>query len=148
MGKFIGEYGVKIDDKGRMVFPSAFKSILEGEISLGFVVKRSLFSTCLEMFLYDEWERESQAIKSSLNFFNREHNLFWSQYMRDRALVEPDVKLGRISIPKKMLEEIGVDREVVFVGGDHKIEIWAKERYSENQLSNSEFLSLAEKILG
>ena len=31
MVKFIGEYTAKIDDKGRLVLPSAFKSIMSAE---------------------------------------------------------------------------------------------------------------------
>jgi MraZ protein len=68
--------------------------------------------------------------------------------MRDRALVEPDEKFGRISIPKRLLSEIGVDREVLFAGNDHKVEIWAKENYSQDRLPGNDYSELAEKILG
>jgi len=64
------------------------------------------------------------------------------------AVVEPDEKLGRISIPKRLLEQIGVEREVVFAGNDHKIEIWAKENFQNTKLPESDYLALAEKILG
>ena len=62
---------------------------------------------------------------------------------RDRAVVEPDGKIGRINIPRKLLENIGVTKEVVFSGNDHKIEIWAKERFESSRLSNEEYISLA-----
>ena len=41
------------------------------------------------------------------------------------------------------LESIGADKEVVFSGNDHKIEIWAKERYESNEISNEDFVALA-----
>lgn len=148
MAKFIGEYGVKIDDKGRMVIPSAFKSVMPPEEPLSFVVKKDLFENCLVMYTYREWEKESEQVKSRLNFFNREHALFWREYMRDRAVVEPDGKLGRISIPRRLLAAIGAEKEIVFAGNDHKIEIWAKEAYEATQVPQSDFISLAEKILG
>ena len=66
--------------------------------------------------------------------------------MRDRAIVEPDAKLGRISIPKKLLESIGVTKEVVFSGNDYKIEIWAKERLEASGISNEEFLNIAGQL--
>ena len=69
--------------------------------------------------------------------------MFWREYMRNRSLVEPDGKVGRINIPKKLLESIGADKEVVFSGNDHKIEIWAKERYESNEISNEDFVALA-----
>jgi MraZ protein len=100
------------------------------------------------MYSYEEWSRESEAVKSRLNFFNREHDAFWREYMRDRAEVQPDEKLGRISIPKRLLDVIGVEKEVVFAGNDHKIEIWAKEQFAFNKMKGDDFTALAEKILG
>ena len=146
MTTFIGEYTVKVDDKGRLVFPSAFKSVMPSGEDLRFVIKKDFFTDCLEMYTFREWERQSEEVKSRLNFFNRKHALFWREYMRDRAIVEPDPKLGRISIPRKLLEAIGVNKEVVFAGNDFKIEIWAREKYSENVISGEEFMTLAETL--
>lgn len=153
MIKFIGEYTAKIDDKGRLVLPSAFKAIMAADIPDGaeagqeadmrLIIKKDIYEDCLEMYTYEEWTRQSEELKSRLNFFRKEHAMFWRAYMRDRALVEPDGKLGRISIPKKLLEAIGADKEVVFSGNDHKIEIWAKEKFESNQITNEEFVELA-----
>lgn len=153
MVKFIGEHTVKIDDKGRVIFPSQFKSLFDPEAKLLFVVKKDLYANCLQMFTWQEWERESEEVKARLNFFDESHAQFWRDYMRNRAIVEPDGKLGRITIPKNLLSSIGVDREngvkeVVFAGNDHKIEIWAKENYEAAALPQTDFVSLAKKILG
>ena len=143
MNTFIGEYTVKIDDKGRMVFPSAFKSLMSADGGMRFVIKKDIFEDCLEMYTFEEWERQSSEVKSRLNFFNRDHAMFWREYMRDRAIVEPDGKVGRISVPKKLLEAIGVNKEVVFSGNDYKIEIWAREKFEEARISNEQYISLA-----
>ena len=143
MNTFIGEYTVKIDDKGRMVFPSAFKSLMPADGDMRFVIKKDIFEDCLEMYTFEEWERQSSEVKSRLNFFNRDHAMFWREYMRDRAIVEPDGKVGRISVPKKLLEAIGVNKEVVFSGNDYKIEIWAREKFEQARISNDQYISLA-----
>ena len=143
MNTFIVEYTVKIDDKGRMVFPSAFKSLMSADGDMRFVIKKDIFEDCLEMYTFEEWERQSSEVKSRLNFFNRDHAMFWREYMRDRAIVEPDGKVGRISVPKKLLEAIGVNKEVVFSGNDYKIEIWAREKFEEARISNEQYISLA-----
>ena len=143
MNTFIGEYTVKIDDRGRMVFPSAFKSLMPADGDMRFVIKKDIFEDCLEMYTFEEWERQSSEVKSRLNFFNRDHAMFWREYMRDRAIVEPDGKVGRISVPKKLLEAIGVNKEVVFSGNDYKIEIWAREKFEEARISNEQYISLA-----
>ena len=143
MVKFIGEYSGKVDDKGRIIFPSAFKSLMQNEGDMRFVIKKDIFEDCLGMYTYSEWERQSEELKAKLNFFNRKHAAFWREYMRNRAIVAPDSKLGRITVPKKLLEAIGVDKEVVFSGNDHKIEIWAKDRYESGAVSEEEIISLA-----
>ena len=148
MVKFIGEYRAKMDDKGRLVFPSAFKALLpEGKPQL-FVIKKDIFEDCLEMYTYEEWERQSEEVKSRLNFFNRAHSTFWREYMRNRAVVEPDPKLGRIAIPKKLSESIGIIKDVVFSGNDHKIEIWPAEKYEMSEISSESFIALSGILSG
>ena len=142
MVKFIGEYSAKIDDKGRLVLPSAFKGIRPAD-DMRLVIKKDIYEDCLEVYTYEEWVRQSEELKGRLNFLKKEHAMFWREYMRNRSLVEPDGKVGRINIPKKLLESIGADKEVVFSGNDHKIEIWAKERYESNEISNEDFVALA-----
>lgn len=152
MVKFIGEYTAKLDDKGRLVLPSAFKSLISSEAEgrpetgMKLVLKKDIYADCLEMYTYEEWSRQSDDLKSRLNPYNKAHALFWREYMKGRAVVEPDGKLGRISIPKKLLDSIGVTKEVVFCGNDYKIEIWAKEKFESDGISNDEFVSLAEEL--
>jgi len=142
MVKFIGEYSAKVDDKGRLIFPAAFKSIMPEGSDMTFVVKKDLFEDCLQMWTMEEWTRQSELVKSKLNFFNQSHARFWREYMRNRASVVPDAKMGRINIPGKLLEAIGVTKEVVFSGNDHMIEIWAKDKYESSELNNEEYLSI------
>lgn len=147
MVTFIGEYSAKLDDKGRLVFPSAFKAALPSESELKFIVKKNLFEPCLQMFTLEEWRKESDEVKSSLDItFNRQHATFWREYMRDRDMVEPDAKLGRISISRKLLDSIGVEKEVVFCGNDFMIEIWAKEKFEASKISNTEIIAIAESL--
>ena len=149
MVKFIGEYASKLDDKGRVVVPAAFKNLVGkqmdgGEIS--FVIKKDLFANCLNMFTYEQWDQESEQVRSRLNLFRREDAAWYREYMMDRALVTLDGKVGRIIIPKNLLAKIGADKEIVFSGNDFKIEIWAKERFEASRLSNDEFIAIAESL--
>ena len=132
-----------MDDKGRLVFPAAFKSLMPPGEQMRFVIRKDIFEKCLEMYTYDEWERQSEEVKSRLDFFRKEHAMFWRKYMSDRALVQPDAKMGRFIVPKELLEAIGVNKDVVFSGNDHKIEIWAKEAFADSQISDEEYIALA-----
>ena len=148
MVRFIGEHTSKVDDKGRVIFPAAFKSkMLAAGDDMRLVVRKENFSNCLEVYTYSEWERQSDNVLSKLNpAFNEKHAIFWRAYMRNRAVVEPDPKFGRISIPKKLLDMIGVTKEVVFYGNDFKLEIWAKEAYESIDISAQEFTTLAGQL--
>ena len=148
MVTFIGEYTSKIDDKGRMVFPAPLKGVLPPGSDMRFVIKKDLFEPCLQMYTMEEWEHTSAEVKSKLNFFNRQHAIFWREYMRDRDVVEPDVKLGRITVSRKLLDAIGVTKEVVFSGNDFKIEIWAKEEFERKRIPNDEYIAIAESLSG
>ncbi|MBS7289581.1 MAG: cell division/cell wall cluster transcriptional repressor MraZ [Bacteroidales bacterium] len=143
MVTFVGKYPSKIDDKGRLVLPSPLKRMLPEGTEMKFVVKKDIFEDCLEMYTMEEWQRQSEETRSRLDNFNPDHAKFWRAYMRDRDIVEPDAKYGRITISKELLNSIGVNKDVVFSGNDYKIEIWAKEKFEASAISNEEFLSIA-----
>ena len=147
MTNYIGIHSAKVDDKGRMVIPSQFKNQTVTMDSPRFVVKRSFLSDCLDIYPYDEWEKEADMIKSRLNFFRPEHIRFWREYMNDRAIIVPDEKLGRISIPKPLLESIGIRKEVVFFGVGFKIELWDKDRFESSKLDDKTYTEIASQIL-
>ena len=146
MVTFIGKYGSKMDDKGRLVFPAPFKSLMNLEGDMRFVIKKSIYDDCLEMCTFEEWTKQTDAIRETLDFFNPRHVQFWRQYMRDCDVVEPDPKLGRISISRELLDAIGVDKDVVFFGINYKIEVWAKEKFEASKISNDQFLAIAESL--
>lgn len=146
MVTFIGTYTGRLDDRGRLVFPAGFKAMLPPGADQRFVIKKDLFQPCLQMFTMEEWENRSREVKSKLNFFNKDHANFWREFMRNRAFVEPDPKVGRILIPKDLLDSIGAVKEVVFSGNDFMIEIWAAERFSDTALSDEEYIAIAEGL--
>ena len=146
MVTFYGKYTSKLDDKGRLVLPAPLKGVLPEGGDMRFVVRKDIFADCLEMYTYEEWEKQAAEVRSRLNFFNVEHAMFWRAYMRDCVIVEPDAKFGRISISKELIDLIGVTKEVEFVGNGFKIEVWAKEKYEASKISNEEFVTIAGKL--
>lgn len=146
MVTFIGTYTSKVDDKGRLVFPAPFKGAVPPGEDMRFVIKKSLYSDSLDMYSYQEWELESGKIRESLDFFNPEHVSFWREYMSDCVVVEPDAKFGRISIPRYLLDAIGVGKDVAFFGVNFKIEIWAKEKFEESRISKDKYIAIAKSL--
>ena len=122
---FMGEYNHTIDAKGRLIIPSKFREVL-GD---GFVVTKGL-DGCL--FVYDnaEWTAFEEKLKA-LPLMNKESRKFVRFFLAGAAEVEVD-KQGRILIPSVLREFAGLDKDVVLVGVASRIEIWSKEKWSEN----------------
>jgi MraZ protein len=147
MTSFIGDYICKIDEKGRMLFPSALRKQNKSTSPDRYVVKKDIFEGCLVLYTIEEWERQNELIRRNTNPYNREHNQFLREFYRGTAEIILDSN-GRLLIPKRLLEMVKAVREIVLTGQDSRIEIWAKERYDEHRVDEQQFALLAEKILG
>lgn len=148
MTGFFGRHTAKIDDKGRIVIPSAIKGVVPAD-QMEFVIRKDMYSNCLEMYTKQEWAEMSQAVRSRLDLaFDEGHMRYWRTYMSDTISVTPDAKLGRITIPRDLLEKAGISKEVVFLGVDYKVEIWAKEEIDGGRLTPEEFRQMGKMISG
>jgi MraZ protein len=146
MTTFIGEYDCKLDVKGRLMLPVAFKKQNTGSVQDRFVLKKDIFENCLVLYPMDEWERQNKLIRKKLNPYNKEHNVFLRRFFMGMAEVTLDSN-NRMLIPKRLLEEIKADKDVVMAGQMGKIEIWAKDQYNSINVGDIEFASMAEKIM-
>lgn len=146
MTTFIGEYTCKLDAKGRVILPAAFKKQMPGDSQDRFVVKKDIFENCLILFPINEWERQSRIIRKKINPYKKEHSTFLRQFFKGIAELILDSN-NRLLIPKRLLDEIMADKDIIMAGQFGKIEIWAKENYDKIELGAQEFASMAEKIM-
>ncbi|MDP4210449.1 MAG: division/cell wall cluster transcriptional repressor MraZ [Bacteroidota bacterium] len=146
---FIGDYTCKIDAKGRVMLPAAFKKQMPQAAQDRFVIKKDIYEKCLVLYPMDEWERQNQLIRQNINPYNKEHNRFLREFFKDTAEVETDSN-NRFVIPSRLLNlvDIGKEKEVVLAGQLGKIEIWSKELYDKTSEEIADFGALADKILG
>ena len=144
---FIGEYTCRVDAKGRIMLPSAFKKQLPIGSEERFVMKRDIFESCLVLYPVQEWERQNRIIRSRTNPYNKEHSRFLRLFYQGTAEVILDAS-NRILIPKRLIEFSSIKKEAVLAGQHGRIEIWAGELYDKVSEEAADFASLAEKILG
>ncbi len=147
MTTFIGDYTCKVDAKSRILLPSAFKRQMSKDIQDKFVIKKDIFENCLLLFPIEEWERQNKILRSKTNPYNKEHNKFLRGFFKGIAEVLLDAN-NRLLIPKRLLDEIEADKELVLAGQFGKIEIWPKEIYHKIESGSPDFAALAEKIMG
>jgi MraZ protein len=143
---FIGEYHCKVDSKGRIMLPAAFKRQMGSGSQERFVVRKDIYETCLVLYPMEEWQRQNRIIRANINPYNREHNAFVRGFFKGAAEIELDAS-NRMLIPKRLLEETKIESDVVLAGQDGKIEIWSEKVY-DKAVTADEFAALAEKIMG
>nr|WP_155285339.1 division/cell wall cluster transcriptional repressor MraZ [Capnocytophaga felis] len=146
MGILIGTYECKIDAKGRITLPAPLKKQL-GDLEAGFVLKRSDFQRCVDFYTMDQWNLEMQKV-NSLNRYVKENNDFIRKFMSGVKLIEID-SVGRMLVPRDLLEYAQIDKEIVMSALGNRVEIWDKTAYEKAIYTSPEdFSVLAEKVMG
>ena len=147
MNYLIGTYECKIDVKGRLLIPSAFKKQLAPVIPKGFVLKRAVFQNCLELYPLAQWEELIKKV-NSLNRFKKKNNDFIRRFTAGVKFIELDGN-GRLLIPKDLIEFSNINRDVTLSTSVNIIEIWDKSSY-EKAIADSRdnFAQLAEEVMG
>ena len=147
MATFIGDYKCKVDAKGRIILPVAFKKQMPAEAQDHFVVRKDIFENCLVLYSIEDWNHQLDKIRKKMNPYNREHNMFLRNYFKGTAELSLDNN-NRLLIPKRLTDLIGADRDVVLAGQDGRIEIWAESVYEKIGMAPGDFADLAEKLMG
>jgi len=147
MTTFIGDYQCKIDAKGRLLLPAAFKKQLNTTAPDRFVVKKDIYEPCLVLYPYEEWERQVALIRKHTNPYNKQHSNFLRGFFNGTAEIQLDAS-NRLLIPKRLLEQAEIESDICMIGIDGKIEIWAEHLYTKLNEKLENFADLAEQILG
>lgn len=147
MLSLIGTYECKVDAKGRLMMPSALKKQLAKELQEGFVIKRSVFNSCLELWPMSEWE-VMMAKLNGLNRFVKKNVEFIRRFTAGVKLIEADAS-GRLLIPKDLISFASISKDIVLTSGGNIIEIWDLVAYEVAVSDNDgDFAALAEDVMG
>ena len=123
---FTGEYEHRLDDRGRLAIPSAYRGLFEqsgyllpgpdGQLELytaeGYAAEKAIRTVADK--------RRPSARRLARNFFGRVRR------------VETD-RQGRILIPPQMREERALDGAVTIIGMGDYLEIWNAEAWQSEQ---------------
>lgn len=136
----MGEYHHSIDEKGRLIIPSKFRS----ELGENFVITRGL-ENCLFIYHLSEWEAIVNKLKS-IPFTKKDARNFSRFFLSGATTVEFD-KQGRINITSPLIEYANLEKECVVVGVGDRLEIWSSENWNRFFEENEDNLSdIAENL--
>ncbi|WP_035335982.1 division/cell wall cluster transcriptional repressor MraZ [Dokdonia sp. PRO95] len=147
MINLIGTYECKIDAKGRLMLPQAFKKQLAPVLQDGFVLKRAVFQKCLELYPIAEWNVLSAKV-NKLNRFNKKNDEFIRRFNAGVKPVEVD-GTGRVLVSKDLGSFAKLEKSIVVNAAFNILEIWDKDLY-EKAIDEAavDFADLAEEVMG
>lgn len=140
MSGFLGSYRHSLDAKGRVSLPAAFRRD-SGE---SFVLIR-FHPDALTLYPDEAWSDVEARLREMLERRpDFRHLVLGLTGSAIRATLDGQ---GRILIPDRLQEEVGLDGEALFVGALDKIEIWDPETFEDRTgETHEEFEELASSI--
>ena len=129
------------------MLPAPLKKQLAGALQDGFVLKRSVFQPCLELYPMREWNLMMEKI-NKLNRFVKKNNDFIRRFTAGVKVVEID-NLGRLLVPKDLVAFGHISKDIVLSSAVNIVEIWDKELYEKSIAGEDvDFADLAEDVMG
>tara|TARA_R110002051_G_scaffold266986_1_gene326948 strand:- start:19054 stop:19470 length:417 start_codon:yes stop_codon:yes gene_type:complete len=129
------------------MIPAVLKKQMAVGLQDGFVLKRSVFQPCLELYPMSEWNILMLKI-NKLNRFKKKNNDFIRRFTAGVKVVEVD-SAGRLLIPKDLISFSGILKDVVLASSVNILEIWDKNKYEQAiDDAASDFADLAEEVMG
>lgn len=133
----MGEFHHNIDEKGRLIIPSKFRS----ELGERLIITKGL-DKCLFVYSESEWNKVMQKV-GSLQFTKKNVRAFERTFIGGASIIEFD-KQGRINITSPLVRYANIQKECVIIGVNERLEIWGLEEFNEYMIESEE--SLADKL--
>lgn len=138
---FIGEYHHQIDEKGRLAIPTKFRQ----DLAHGAVVTRGLDSS-LFLLPLEEWGKLADKI-ANLPLGQANSRAFARLMLAGAMDVSPD-KQGRFVVPEYLRTYAGLQKSVVIVGVNTRLEIWDQSAWEAYCSKTEEDASAIAEQLG
>lgn len=137
MSLFLSCYENRLDTKGRISVPAAFRSSLNNENFAGVVLFRSFTHNCIEGLSMSRMEKIAGAT-DEMGMFDNELDDLSALIFADARPLQFDVT-GRIVIPEDLLKHANIKNTALFVGRGNSFQIWNPSDFAtaqENSLNN------------
>ena len=89
---------------------------------------RGIGGLCLFLYPVGEWEKVVERLERQKARVDPDQRRLYLQLMQNTVESPVDAQ-GRISVPQRLLDLVGIGDEVAFVGAGEVIEMWDPERY-------------------
>ena len=121
-----------LDEKGRLIVPARFRERLGN----GFFLTIARPDPCLALYPQPAWAEFCDRLEAAPSKDQR-FRRFVRHLFAHTEEVACDAQ-GRLLIPAAHRAYAGIEREVISVGSLTRVEVWAKERYTEHAAPEGE----------
>ncbi|HEX4776848.1 MAG TPA: division/cell wall cluster transcriptional repressor MraZ [Acidimicrobiia bacterium] len=136
---FLGEFQHSLDAKGRVILPAEFRD----DLAEGAVITRGL-DGCLSVYPREEFEAMAESVRDKSRRGDRERRAARTFFASAKP-VQPD-KQGRVAIPQNLREFAALERDVMVVGVDVRVELWDAQRWRDQDVAGQRDLAAAEGL--
>jgi transcriptional regulator MraZ len=139
VAELLGTHSYSLDPKGRVSLPARFREAFDDGLWLTVGQDRSLYC-----FPRAEWERRSGEV-DAFALSDREGRAFARLFFSSAEQAKLDGQ-GRVTIPQRLREAVGIGKDVVVIGVRERMEIWDRagwDRYVEAHAASYETGDLA-----
>ncbi len=147
---FIGQFPVRLDAKNRAFMPAGFRRLLQQTGDQTLVIRKDYFENCLVVYPASQWQQEIAGVRARLNRFDGNQQMVYRKLVSEAQEVQLDSN-GRMLLPKTLLEKVGIKQDILFVGMEQTIEIWAPDAAAATGeqpfMSDSEFADNLKKFM-
>lgn len=128
-GPFRGRFEIKLDPKGRLTLPPAYRTILPAK-NPELIVTNSRYrgKSCLHVYTLAEWEKLERRI-SKMSSLKAEVQAFSRFYLSGGQVVEVDAQ-NRILVPQSLRRFANLEAQLVLVGMGEKFEVWSQDTWN------------------
>ncbi len=138
---FLGTHQPRLDEKGRLILPAKFRDELAG----GMVITKGQ-ERCLYVFPASEFAAMTERMAAAPVTSKASRD--YLRVLFAGASDETADRQGRVMIPTGLRGYAGLERDVVVIGANTRLEIWDRATW-ESYLAEQEpqFADLAEEVL-
>lgn len=129
---FVSTYENKVDKKGRVSVPAAFRKALEGESFDGIYCFEHLSKPCIQGGGQSYIEMLQSAIEQVFDPLTDDQDDFATTLLSGSTPLALDGD-GRVTLTKDLIETGGFGETVVFVGMGDSFEIWEPKSFAEHR---------------
>ena len=145
MSLFLSSYENRLDTKGRISVPAAFRASLSNEQFAGVVLYRSFTNNCIEGFSMSRMETLATAT-DKMGVFDGTLDDLSAMLFADARPLNFDAT-GRIMIPADLLAHAGITDRAIFVGRGNSFQIWNPSDFTKVQEASLNSLKKTRPLL-